>query len=294
MPNQFDRVIKEELRAAIPFISKNLLGLDIRKSEVLKDKIQITEEREADYLLKILHDDAAKDYILHLEFQSDLNEDPLKRMFLYYAMAFYKHTLPVEQFVIYIGKKPMPPLKPELNHKNASLRYHLIDIRQFGADLFLNAQKPEAIMFAILSDFGDVPPQEMLQIIIKKLKNSTNSAMRLKKFIRQLQVLSTLRNLQPLLNEIIDTMPITIDYTEDVFYKTGKLEGELEGKAKGKLEGEAKGKLEGKLEGEAKSKFESTKRAILFTTLSDEDIALINDVDVSYVKNLRKELKNKK
>ena len=286
MPNQFDRVIKEELRAAIPFISKNLLGLDIRKSEILKDKIQITEEREADYLLKILHDDAAKDYILHLEFQSDLNEDPLKRMFLYYAMAFYKHTLPVEQFVIYIGKKPMPPLKPELNHKNASLRYHLIDIRQFGADLFLNAQKPEAIMFAILSDFGDVPPQEMLQNIIKRLKDTTNSAMRLKKFIRQLQVLSTLRNLQPLLNEIIDTMPITIDYTEDVFYKTGKLEGELEGKAKGKLEG--------KLEGEAKSKFESAKRAILFTTLSDEDIALINDVDLLYIKNLRKELKNKK
>ena len=277
MPNHFDKILKENIQAAIPFISRTLLGFNVGKSEILKDKIQITEEREGDFLQKILHKNPVEDFVLHLEFQTDLNQDPIRRMLLYYAMIFHKYSLPAEQFVFYIGNKPMPLFEAELKHKNANLRYNLIDFRQYKAEQFLDADKPEVIILAILSDFGVVPPVEMLSKIIKKLKSSVNSDLRLKKFIRQLQVLSMLRNLQPILNEIEDLMPLTIDYTQDIYYQTGLKQGVEEGIEKGIKKGIEKG----------------IEKFILRTSMTDNEIALAFEVPTALVKKIRDRMEKK-
>ena len=268
--NLYDKILKENIQAAVPFIARVLLGFDIEKTETIKDKMQITVEREGDFLEKLLYKDKTKDSVLHLEFQSDLNEDPIKRMMLYYGMAFYNYSLPVNQFVIYIGNKPMPKYETHFSHKNVSFKYTLIDIRQFKAELFLNAEKPEVIILAVLADFGVVPPEDILKSILEKIKNITNSEVRLKKFVRQLQVLSMLRNLQPLLNKIKDIMPLTIDYTEDIYYQTGKLEGiEL-----------------GQLQKDKKFVTNLLKAG----TFSPEEIAKLADVSVEFVLKMKKEL----
>ncbi len=48
------------------------------------------------------------------------------------------------------------------------------------------------------------------------------------KHLVQLEIIANLRNLQPLLTKIMETMPITYDLRKDIRYKQGKLEGKLE------------------------------------------------------------------
>lgn len=54
LPNDYDKILRENLDALLPFIAQKLLGLDLSRTETLKDKIQVTLEREGD----LLHDDS--------------------------------------------------------------------------------------------------------------------------------------------------------------------------------------------------------------------------------------------
>jgi hypothetical protein len=53
MPNQFDRIFKENIEALFHFFAARE-GVKIEKSEEIKDKIQATVEREADFVRKII------------------------------------------------------------------------------------------------------------------------------------------------------------------------------------------------------------------------------------------------
>ena len=64
MPNDYDKILRENLDALLPFIARKLLGLDLSRTETLKDKIQVTLEREGDYFKKVLHDDQFE--VIHL------------------------------------------------------------------------------------------------------------------------------------------------------------------------------------------------------------------------------------
>ena len=52
MPNDFDKILRENLDALLPYIARKLLGLDLSRTETLKDKIQVTLEREGDHFRK--------------------------------------------------------------------------------------------------------------------------------------------------------------------------------------------------------------------------------------------------
>ncbi len=54
--------------------------------------------------------------------------------------------------------------------------------------------------------------------------------LKLEKHLVQLEIISSLRNLQPLLTKIMETMPITYDIRNDTRFKQGSQEGKLEGK----------------------------------------------------------------
>ena len=99
MPNPYDRILKENIEPIIPFLAEKVFGLKIGKTIQIKDKVQITLEKEADFLKKVVHINHAEDYILHIEFQTANEPKMLNRMLLYRSVLFDKYNLPVEQFV---------------------------------------------------------------------------------------------------------------------------------------------------------------------------------------------------
>ena len=114
--------------------------------------------------------------------------------------------------------------------------YTLVDLRDYDAAAFLNADTPEEVLLAILCNFGKDKPEEVVRKILERIdaivgRNSIKSG----KYARQLEVLSRLRKLQPITKQQINAMSIQIDWTDDVRYdefvaiglEKGIQEGEL-------------------------------------------------------------------
>lgn len=55
MPNDYDRIIKENFEPLLPHLCRVLLGLDLSHMEPMEAKIQVTIERELDHLKKVIH-----------------------------------------------------------------------------------------------------------------------------------------------------------------------------------------------------------------------------------------------
>lgn len=99
MPNDYDRILKENFEPLLPHLCRVLLGLDLSRMEPMEAKIQVTTERELDNLKKVVHDDPTHDYGLHWEIQSD-DEDMRRRNLLYYALFHHTAALPLKQIVL--------------------------------------------------------------------------------------------------------------------------------------------------------------------------------------------------
>jgi len=75
--------------------------------------------------------------------------------------------------------------------------YNLIDMKDIDCDIFLNQNNPEALVLAILCDFKDKKPKDVLQFIIDKLKVYTKDNLNeYRKYLMMLGTLSSNRNLQ--------------------------------------------------------------------------------------------------
>ena len=88
MPNSYDRIIKENSAFLVPIIAQ-WFGIDLNRVETLKDKMQRTLEREADFCVKILHDNPENDYIFHVEFQTTPYFTTYRGLFY---RAFFSYT----------------------------------------------------------------------------------------------------------------------------------------------------------------------------------------------------------
>jgi hypothetical protein len=107
--NKYDKIFRENMEAALPGIIEHLLGLDIVYTEEVPDDIQHTKERKPD-LLKKVKDSTGKVFILHIEYQVKNENEMVYRMAEYQIMLLRKYSLPVEQFVLFMGagKASMP------------------------------------------------------------------------------------------------------------------------------------------------------------------------------------------
>ncbi|GAB3936819.1 hypothetical protein [Larkinella terrae] len=100
--NQYDKVFKENIEAAIPSLMKNILGITAISSEELPGDIQHTKERKLD-LLKKITDVQGNVFVLQVEFQLLDESEMVYRMTAYHIMLARKYRLPVRQFVLFIG-----------------------------------------------------------------------------------------------------------------------------------------------------------------------------------------------
>ena len=235
MPNDYDKIIKENFEPLLPHLLRKILGLELPKLEDLKDKIQITTEREMDNLKKVVHDNPLEDFGLHWEIQS-ADEDMRARNLLYYGIFYQKYGIPLHQVVIYVGnEKAKNILNNTLSIKGLELNFTVVDLKSIPKDVFLQSNTPEEVILAILCDFGQDQPVAVIRQILQHLMQLVGRVPRLKKYQNQLAVLSRLRKLQkPTINEI-KSMPIHYDIATDELYLEGIEKGIEKGIEQGLL-----------------------------------------------------------
>jgi hypothetical protein len=83
--NQYDKILRENIEAALPGLIKNLLNIQVVNAEELPDDIQHTKERKPDVLKKVI-DKKGEIFVLHIELQVKDEPKMVFRMAEYYIM----------------------------------------------------------------------------------------------------------------------------------------------------------------------------------------------------------------
>jgi hypothetical protein len=270
----YDKILKENVGEFFLSLSKKYLGLDIVKSEELKDKLQTTLEKEADFL-RIIQTVSGEKFILHLEFQTANEKDMIYRMQEYFAILQKKFQLPVKQFVIYLGQGQVT-MRTSLPKEEIFTGFELKNLSQLDYQTVLYSDIPEEIILAILCDFKQEEIQVVLHKIITRLQALSKDEITLQKYIRQILLLSRLRNLTTLTTKQLKDMAIVYDIEKDPLYKEGVLKGEL----RGELRGEQKGELRKTIQG--------VKKALEKKRFTLEEIADVFEVKLDFILKVQK------
>lgn len=267
MPDQgahrYDKILKENLERFILYFAENVLKLPIQHSQILDPKLQTTIEREPD-VLRLVKPQNGEPYILQIEFQTYDQKDMVYRMAEYKAILQRKYQLPVQQYVIYLGKG-LSKMSISLPPAQRINDFQLLHFSHFRYTDFLHAGEPEIIILAILSDFLGHDPEFVITQILEQLKSNTTSPEDLKKYLLQLNVLAQLPKLDKLIDKKIITMPISIDIRENAMYK--------------RVMKEEKEKI--------------IERMILLHKLSSEEIATATDSPLEIVEAIKKGMDTK-
>jgi hypothetical protein len=225
--NLYDKIFKENIDAVIENFIHKILKIDFVKSEKITFKLQRTREREADFLKKIT-DKEGNNFILHIEYQTQNETDMINRMLDYCSLLLHKYGLPVEQYVLYLGKDKVT-MPSKLKYKNLQFHYHIIDIQKVDYQTFIDSDVPEEILLAILGNFQNENVETVVQSIVSKLEKTIDLSLESEKLFQQLLILGRLRNLEDQIQNIMNSISKYIDIKEDFLYKRGQKEGLEEG-----------------------------------------------------------------
>lgn len=148
------------------FVEK-VLGLGIVEFTELKDKLQMTRQKETDTLRKVT-DGNGDTFILQLEIQKENEKDMAERMADYYILLYRIHRLPIRQYVLYIGEghANMPD---RLDLPGLSFQYTLMSFSDLPYDLFINAEHTEIQMLALLGDLANADSYEVTEHIVRTI-----------------------------------------------------------------------------------------------------------------------------
>jgi membrane protein involved in colicin uptake len=103
--------------------------------------------------------------------------------------------------------------------------FTLVNIHETSPQSWLNYDEPERIIMAILGNYEKENAKIILEAILSKLRKVCKSDDDLKKFTKQLIIISRMRNLEELTTKISNKMPILIDIEKDYLYKLGLEKG---------------------------------------------------------------------
>jgi hypothetical protein len=266
---EYDKVIKENIEAILLTLSHKLLGFTIHNPRELADKLQITLEREVDFVKLVTMEDGS-DVILHLEFQTNDDSRMIYRMAEYRAILQRKYEIPVKQFVIYLGTAD-PKMRTTLLPEEEIKGFVLKDIHKLPLNEILESDVPEEIVLSILTDYPLADAEVVIGKIIQKLKNVAQDEASLKKSLQQLVTLSRMRKLEQETEKQVEAMPITYDIETDYLYNKGIAKG-----------------LERGIEKQTQA---FVLNLLSETDMSIEQIAKVADVSASMVMELKKNLK---
>ncbi len=221
--NIYDRIFKENAQYIfIPLIEMEL-GMKILSYQPLQEKMTKTLEREVDFLYKVEIENQ-KESLLHIEFQTQNEKDMIFRMQEYHGIIQRKYNLPIHHIVIFLGKG-QSNMTDTLQSDMLFRGFKIINLYDLSFDKLLSHQVPEVVLLALLSNHKKERVERILQLIIDKLKQLTNSNFLDSTYAKQLLLLSRLRNLEPEIIKIIEDMPIIYDIEKDTLYKRGHQKG---------------------------------------------------------------------
>jgi len=261
---EYDRVLKENIELIFLPLLEKLLGLSIKNSIEIKDKVHSTIEREPDFLKRIIDTDD-QEFILQLEFQTSDDPEMVYRMAEYKAIIQRKYQLPVKQFVIYLGSST-PMMRTKLNHGEQITGFQLTNINDVSTASTLESEIPEEIILSILTEYSAADTKNVIDQIINKLQRATKDETELRRTIQQLLILSRLRNLDEEIEKKISKMPITYDIKTDRLFNKGIEQG-----------------IE-------QSRHSVVKKALLNKKLTLKEIAELADVSIDYVISVQSEM----
>jgi hypothetical protein len=104
--------------------------------------------------------------------------------------------------------------------------YELIDLQQISYKQFIDSSIPEEVLLAILCNFGQVDAEVVVEEIFIKLRLLQKSDLAFGKSIKQLDVLSLLRDLQPFIVKQEQKMALTLKIENDLRFQQGEKLGE--------------------------------------------------------------------
>jgi predicted transposase YdaD len=193
----------------------------------------------------------------------------------YFAILQKKFQFPVKQFVIYLGQGEVT-MRTKLSEEEIFTGFELKNLSQLDYQTVLYSDIPEEIILAILCDFKEEEIQVVLHKIITRLQALSKDDITLQKYIRQILLLSRLRNLTTLTTQTLKDMAIVYDIEKDPLYKEGVLKGEL----RGELRGEQKGELRKTIQG--------VKKALEKKRFTLEEIADVFEVKLDFILKVQK------
>jgi predicted transposase YdaD len=243
MSQRYDKILKEMLKDVVDTLITKVIGLKIVRSTAIETKLQITNEREADFILRVELEDGSI-ILLHIEFQATNYAKMVYRELRYWVYLTEVHSIHPMQYVFYIGNEPLT-MKDSLSTETTAYKYHLIDMRTVDCEKFLHSDKPEEVIISILCNYQQKGVKLFITEILTRLKELVPEETLRGKYIRQVEVLSQLRDLQEDVCKEAEAMALVYDLERDVRFRQGRERGVSEGKQEGFIEGERKGLLEG-------------------------------------------------
>ncbi|KWT87413.1 hypothetical protein [Candidatus Magnetominusculus xianensis] len=231
MAKQYDTILKEIIKDVVDTLISKVIGLKIVRSTAIEAKLQITNEREADFILLVEFEDGSKS-ILHIEFQATNYSQMIYRELQYWTFISIIHGIHPMQYVFYIGNETLT-MKDSLSTETTTHKYQLIDMRTVDCEKFLYSDKPEEVILSILCNFQQKSVKIFIQEILTRLKELVPEETLRGKYIRQVEVLSQLRDLQNEVCKEAEAMALVYDLERDVRFKQGRERGLLEGEQRG-------------------------------------------------------------
>ncbi|KWT87093.1 hypothetical protein [Candidatus Magnetominusculus xianensis] len=246
MANEFDRIIKETLREGLDVLLEQVLHIKYKAIRQIDTKLQITDEREADFIV-VIEKNSGKHEIFHIEFQANNDSKMAHRMLRYAIYLDEKYDLPIHQYLFYVGRKPLR-MKGRLKRPFVDYNYNIINFKDIDCGIFINCERVEALVLSILCDYKGKDVSIFIREILCKIKERVKEETLRGRYIRQLEVLSKLRNLQGKVNKEESGMAIVYDIETDIRYRQGLTKGRKEGREDGRTEGRRQGLKDGLIE----------------------------------------------
>jgi len=239
-----DIISRAILKRLTTDLARHLLDLDAEAVQVLETQNQRVEDRRADLVARMRQADG-EEFLLHIEIaNNNVANMPLRMLRYYTDIRLAGHSGPIRQFLIYIGADPLT-MPPGLNEPELlDYCYSLIDMHQIDCTGLLGQDNPDALVLAILCDFGDRKPQEVVTYIVHRLRELLGADERgFREHMTMLEILSKNRDLQTQVEEA-EHMLTEIDIESlpsfNIGFERGEEKGREEGEEKGMEKGEAR------------------------------------------------------
>lgn len=218
-----DIVSKDILKRIAIDMARVLLHLKVDQAEIIETEYQRIEDRRADLVAWMAGEDG--EFILHAEIQNDnYNKMPWRMLRYRTEIGQTRPKLDIRQYLIYIGKDRLS-MTDGIQQTGLDYRYSIIDMHKVECETLLNQGTPEALVFSILCDFKGRPEREVVHHILQRLHQLTaENESRFREYMRMLEVLSTNRNLEQIIEEE-EKMLSQVDQTRLPSYRIGMQQG---------------------------------------------------------------------